>query len=139
MRKRRAGVVTALGLITLGSLAPAASAKVWFRMSDHVFRVGKPVRLVVPGCENGCGITREYGGPVRIYLVKASVHLAPGQTLVKPPAGARPLGRYDDYRGLRFTPRAAGTFRLWASLPYPHDGQIARQVLEVSPAFRVHG
>jgi hypothetical protein len=121
-------------------LTPAASAKVWFRMSDHVLRVGKPVRLVVPGCENGCGITREYyGGPVRIYLVRASVHLAPGQTLAKPPAGARLLGRYDDDLGLRFTPRAGGTFRLWASLPYPHNGAMARMVLEVSPAFRVRG
>src|SRR5205814_1263390 len=63
MRRRRAGAVAALGLISLGAMAPEASAKVWFRMSDHVLRVGKPVRLVVPGCENGCRITREYGAP----------------------------------------------------------------------------
>src|SRR4051812_26883348 len=109
MRKRRLGVVVALGLITLGPLAPAASAKVWFRVTKHGFPVGKPVRLAVPGCEYGCGIARTYVGPIRIYLVHASFHVPPGQELATPPAGARLLGRFDDSVGLRFTPRAAGT------------------------------
>lgn len=135
---RRLGAIAALTLLTLGPLAPGASAKVWFRVNGHVFTVGKPVRLVVPGCEYGCGLAGQYPGPIRIYLVGAGVPIDEGAEATAPPPGARPLGRFDDDQGLRFTPGTAGRFKLVALLPFPRAGGTVTELLSVSQPFPVH-
>ena len=80
------GAVAALALLVLEPLAPGASAKLWFRVNDHVFAVDKPVHLVVPGCETGCPLADKYPGPIRIYLVPFAVLFHAGEAARRPGA-----------------------------------------------------
>jgi hypothetical protein len=138
MRPRLQFVLAAtLGLCLV---APAASAKVYFPMRDHVLVVGKPVRLAVPGCAAvGVGCIASYPGPVRIYLVRAEVPVPlRGADAAKPPRPARALGRLADSGELRFTPRSAGPFRLVALATIAVDGTLRTMRMPVSSVFVVH-
>ena len=136
MRTRLAAIAGAA--LVFGLVPSIASAKIYYPMRDHVLVVGKQVRLAIPGCESGC--VSSYPGPVRVYLVRASV---PGLErpieTADPPAPARPLGRLGDVGRLTFAPRAAGRFRLVALISVQPNGQEVRTMrMAVSPAFVVH-
>ena len=126
--------------LAFGAAAPIASAKVYFPMREHVLVVGKQVRLGVPGCDTGAGCITNYPGPVRIYLVRATVpaDAKPIET-ADPPSPARALGRLGDLGRLAFTPRAAGRFRLVALISVQPSGQeVSTMRMAVSPVFVVH-
>jgi hypothetical protein len=91
-------------------------------------------------CDTGDGCIASYPGPVRLYLVRADV---PGQVrpveTADPPRPARALGRLGDRERLRFTPRAAGRFRLVALFTVQPPGQETRTMrMAVSSVFVVH-
>jgi hypothetical protein len=91
-------------------------------------------------CDTGGGCIASYPGPVRLYLVRADV---PGQVrpveTADPPRPARALGRLGDRERLRFTPPAAGRFRLVALFTVQPPGQETRTMrMAVSSVFVVH-
>jgi hypothetical protein len=127
-------LVVALGLCLL---APAASAKVYFPMRDHVLVVGKQVRIEIPGCGGGC--IGNYPGPVRVFLVRASVAVPfKAVDATEPPRPSRALGRLGDSGRLRFAPHAAGRFRLVALLTIGTGTDLRTVQMPVSPVFVVH-
>ena len=139
--KMRTRLPLLLGIaLAFGVAAPVASAKIFFPMREHVLVVGKQVRLGVPGCNTGAGCITLYPGPVRVYLVRASA--APDVKPIEsaePPASARALGRLGDLGRLKFTPRAAGRFRLVALISVqPSGGDVSTMRMTVSPVFVVH-
>jgi hypothetical protein len=136
MRTRLVAVAGAV--LALSLAAPVASAKIFYPMRDHVLVVGKQVRLAIPGCATGC--ISNYPGPVRVYLVRASVsgQVKPVET-ADPPRPARALGRLGDVGLLTFAPHAAGRFRLVALISVqPPGGEVTTMRMAVSPAFVVH-
>jgi len=136
---RTCALVVLAALLALGTLAPAAAAKVWFPMRDHVLVVGKHVRVAVPGCESRPGCISGYPGPVRVYLVRAGVDIGrAGMETTAPPSPSRALGRLGDHGRLRFAPKASGLYRLvaLATVGTGHDLRTVR--LPISPVFPVH-
>lgn len=135
MRTRWSGLIA--GLLVLGVLAPAASAKgYWFRMREHVFVVGKTVKLELDACP-ASGCLWGYKGAVKLYLVPASTPVGPhGSEPATRPASAQVVGRARADGRLLLTPRAPGRYRLVLLATLRTDGRTA--LWQASPGFAVH-
>ena len=135
MRTRWTGLIA--GLLVLGLLAPAASAKgYWFRMREHVFVVGKTVKLELTCPAVGC--LWAYEGAVKLYLVPASTTVdLHGSEPAALPSSARAVGRARADGRLLLTPKVPGRYRLvlLGTLRAP-AGRTA--LWPASPGFVVH-